>query len=119
MQYQFKSLTVTENVREQAINVLASMGEPAVEPLISALRNSFFTCYSDNTSIFYYGDWIQEGAGKALVKIGDPSIQPLIGLVNHRQRSVRMRAEALLKEITGQDFGSDQSKWQSWWTQKN
>ncbi|UCE46512.1 MAG: HEAT repeat domain-containing protein [Phycisphaerales bacterium] len=118
VKYQQDNFYVAIEVREQVITTLASMGEPAVEPLINALRDSFFSCYSDNTSTYYLGDWIQDGASKALIRIGDPSIQPLIDLIDSSQSSVRMKAQASLKEITGQDFGYDRSKWQSWWTQK-
>jgi len=119
VQYRHGNLTVTVAVREEAVEALAKIGKPAVGLLVETLGNSFFSCYSDNRSIYYYGDWMREGTSKVLVKIGDVSVQPLIGLVDNKYRPVRLTAEEALKELTGQDFGTDRPAWQKWWTEND
>jgi len=70
------------------------------EPLILALK--------DDDII------IQVAAIQALGEIKDPrAIKPLIDAFNEKKFQPVL-ADAL-HEITGQDFGENQAKWQKWW----
>ena len=57
-------------------------------------------------------------AAKTLVKIGRPSIEPLIKALRSKDDRVLDNGSWALKEITGEDFGRDFSKWQDWWVKQ-
>lgn len=43
------------------------------------------------------------------------AVGPLISALKDEDRAVIVTASDALKNITGQDFGTDQEKWQKWW----
>jgi HEAT repeat protein len=60
-------------------------------------------------------DFVRFFAAEALGKIGDPSaVEPLMESVKNNSSA----ADAL-KRLTGEDFGTDQKDWESWWDQQN
>ncbi|MFB0566676.1 MAG: HEAT repeat domain-containing protein [Candidatus Aminicenantaceae bacterium] len=70
--------------------------------LLSALKDG-------NWEVSYY-------ATKALGELGDPrAVEPLITALKDEESSIRRDAADSLKNITGEDFGEDQEKWQKWW----
>ena len=72
------------DVREKAISSLAKIGKPAIEPLITALKDK---------DRYYIG----EGAAKTLGKIGKPAVEPLITTLRDKTtRYVREWAEKAL-----------------------
>jgi hypothetical protein len=90
-------------VRKGAVIALGEIeDERAVEPLIATLKNE---------------DWeVRENAAEALGKIKDPrAIEPLIGALKDEKSIVKGAAAKALLEITEEDFGEDQTKWQEWW----
>ncbi len=51
---------------------------------------------------------------KAMAKFEKPAIQFLINTLETKDRELNLAAAAYLKEITGEDFGSDKQKWTEW-----
>ncbi len=72
-------------VAMQKWSELPELGEPAVEPLIQALKDG----YSD----------VRERAAWALVKIGEPAVEPLIQALKDEDSDVRWRAAWALDEM--------------------
>jgi len=73
-------------IAKQEWSELPELGEPAVEPLIQALKDE----YSD----------VRESAAEALAKIGEPAVEPLIqALKKYINSDVRMRAARALGKI--------------------
>jgi HEAT repeat protein len=117
---------------DEAIDILASIGKPAVKALVEALKKE---------------DWrIRDGATKALVKIGKPAVKPLVKslessnpdiryatvralgeikdergvgplvkALRDKEYSVAQAAAEALKKITKRDFGKDYEKWKKWY----
>lgn len=55
----------------------------------------------------------------ALFVIADPkSIDPLIGALVDADQRVADTAERALEQLTGQKFGKEPAKWQTWWTNR-
>jgi HEAT repeat protein len=97
------SVTLTSPGAEAA-DALAKMGKEVVAPLINALKN-------ENV----YG---QREAARALgILKSSLAIGPLIEALANDDFSLKDNAAWALKKITGQDFGKDRSKWQTWWGQ--
>ena len=72
--------------RDSAIESLVEIGEPAVEPLIQALKDE--------------DSFVREGAAEALGKIGDKrAVEPLINALKDEDRDVREAAAEALGEI--------------------
>lgn len=44
------------------------------------------------------------------------AVEPLISALSDEKSAVKKSAQMGLKEITGQDFGTDQAKYRDWWT---
>lgn len=98
-----KALKDDRNVRYCAAWALGEIGDKiAVKPLIEALKVlDYSVCCS---------------AAKALAKIGDTrAVRPLIRLLKNGNKYVRLTVAEALKEITGQDFGTDYEQWMEWW----
>jgi hypothetical protein len=73
-------------VRHNAVEALATLGKPAVSPLITILESSD-------------SDVKQNAAEQALGRIGEPSAEPLIGLLDASNSDVRQRAIQALGSI--------------------
>ncbi len=89
--------------RSQAAWTLGKMGNRrAVEPLIAALKDE---------------NWeVRENVVWALGDIKDTrAIEPLINTLSDKNSEVRKDAARSLREITGQNFGGNLTKWQKWW----
>jgi len=72
--------------RDSAIESLVEIGEPAVEPLIQALKDE--------------DSFVREGAAEALGKIGDKrAVEPLIHALNDEDWQVRWEAAEALDEL--------------------
>ncbi|MCD6215119.1 MAG: HEAT repeat domain-containing protein, partial [Candidatus Desulfofervidus sp.] len=75
-----------EDVRKEAAEALVNIGEPAVEPLIQALKDE----YSD----------VREEAARALGRIGDKrAVEPLINALKDEDSDVRMEAAEALDQM--------------------
>ena len=73
------------DVREEAARVLGEIGEPAVEPLIHVLKD-------ENSDV-------RVSAAEALGKIGEPAVKPLIIALKDEDSDVREEAARVLGEI--------------------
>lgn len=81
-----------------------SIDARAVEPLINALKDSDM-----NTRM---------NAASALGGTKDPrAVKPLIDVLNDFLQNTQSNAAKSLTQITGEDFGTDQTKWTQWWEQ--
>jgi WD40 repeat protein len=86
--------------RSAAGDALARIGEPAVGPLIAALKD-------ERADLRHLAAW-------ALGKIGDTrAVEPLIPVLSSHYHD-RAAAREALKAITGQDFGEDVDRWREW-----
>lgn len=97
---------VHESASSPGANVataLVKLGKLAIESLSTAL--------SDEDEVVRW--W----AVMILEEIGKPAIEPLIVALNNKNTDVRHNAKWALMQITGQDFGENQTKWQEWWAQ--
>jgi HEAT repeat protein len=92
-----------DHFRLLAADVLSEIGDHrAVEPLIEALR-------SNNPEVRCLAAWV-------LGKIeGVRAIRDLITATKDEDKEVRVRAAWALQRITGEDFGHDAAKWETWW----
>ena len=72
-------------VRRTAALALGKIGEPAVEPLIAALKDS--------------DDCVRREATEALGKIGEPAVEPLIAALKDSDDYVRREAAEALGKI--------------------
>lgn len=93
------------SVRWEAVEALGKLKDPrAVEPLIFVLKDG------DN------GLSIHLRAVESLGELKDPrAVEPLISALKNENWFVRKVTVEALGKITGQNFGEDQTKWQSWW----
>ena len=95
------------SMNSNAAKALGQFGDTrAVEPLIAALKRSLHT-----------GELVGSYAATALGQIGDTrAVEPLIEVLKERKRTATLWAAAgALKALTGQDFGTDDARWQLWW----
>lgn len=101
----FKKIVKNSAVSEELVQRVATMlseyeDEQFVNILVKAMRNTDAT--------------VAQRAGTILGKLRDRrAIYPLIRLL--RYQTPRPRAAAVLREITGQDFGQDYKEWHKWW----
>jgi len=88
-------------VRRGAAVGLGKLGDSrAVEPLILTLKN--------------IGKYQRPAVIEALGKLGDPrAVEHIIPWL--KKPTTRDEALEALIQLTGQDFGEDQKKWQKWW----
>jgi len=111
---------------------LVAIGEPAVEPLIDALKNSSFSIRQAATLalgeirdtraikplIAALGDEILEvsvSARIALEEIGKPAVEFLIDALKDVEERIRVNTKEALETITGLDFKNDYDAWYQWW----
>jgi hypothetical protein len=85
--------TRNKEIRNEAIDALAQIGAPAIEPLIWRLLDT----YPGFFSFGFTGGRLHKGVTEALVRIGDPAVEPLIKLLAHL--SFRKRAAEILIRI--------------------
>ena len=71
----------------------------AIEPLIEALRD----------------ERIRFGVQQELAGIGRAVIIPLIEALQDSNPDIQGGAAKVLRDMTGEDFGLDATRWQSWW----
>ncbi len=92
------------NVRALAARALGGLKDKgAVDAVIFAVIED-----ADN--------FVREECAGALGKIGDAKAVPaLIAALKDEYKDVQLRASVSLKSITGESFGRDQEKWQSWY----
>ena len=128
-----KLATKDLDVRRITKEKLVKEGEPAVEQLITALKNSDARIRIDSAYalgrikdrraveplIGVLKDTNANARGEAafaLEKIKDPrALLPLIAALKDPDWGVRWEAAEALKAITGQNFGEDAGKWQAWY----
>lgn len=85
------------NVREAAREALIRMGEPAVQPLIAALRHHHIA--------------VRKAAAEILREIGDErAVSPLLSALKDRDWEVREAARAALAAIEGRGKGGESAK---------
>jgi HEAT repeat protein len=100
-----ESDSLAVNVKIAASNALGRMKDPrAITPLIDALETAKHIL-------------LQTSIASALGQFKDPRvIKPLIDLLGAQHPFVRGGAARALKQVTGENFGQDQSKWLEWWS---
>jgi HEAT repeat protein len=82
---------------------------PSTESAVRAVPYFIDALKSDKESVRF-------GAVIALGKIKDyRSVEPLIYALNDEFLYAGTKAEKVLKDLTGEDFGKDQTKWLTWW----
>ncbi len=107
-------INVLENDENAGIRTDAAWAIRAIKPnaieaipaLIKAIEND--------------GDWwwLQRAAIQTLRTIGPDAkdaVPALIEAIEDEDWQIREEAVVALKDITGQNFGADQSTWQAWW----
>jgi len=91
-------------VRESVPFGLAKIGEPALGPLIGALKDQ--------------NKDVRGNAAMALLIMKDyRAVEPLIATLRDPDNYVRHRASSALSHITGKYFGDRPEEWQAWWDQ--
>ena len=114
-----------EDVRKEAAEALVNIGEPAVEPLIQALKDEYSDVREEAArALGRIGDKravepliqalkdnidVQRRAAWALRKIGEPAVEPLIQALKDEYSDVRWRAAWALDEM-GWEPGDDTEK---------
>lgn len=86
------ALNGPEPERQRAIYGLAALGEPAVEPLCSALA-------SRPELAWHEGAVVMDDAAYALAALGAPAVESLIALLDHKAEWVRLNAIFALGEL--------------------
>lgn len=93
-----------DEVQIYATLALAKIGDPALKPLIAALKDR-------NTNV-------QFRAAKALGAIKDfRAVEPLIEVMKNNLGLPSQEAGRALLNITGEHFGNRPEEWQKWWDQ--
>ncbi len=104
------------NQRQDAARVLIEFGDPAVEPLINALKNENYIIRQQAAMLLgKIGDtraveplisafkdvnvYVASYASNALVKIGEPAVEPLIAALQDEDWQVRVLAARALGKI--------------------
>ena len=123
-----------EDVRRDAIEILGKIRDPrALEPLMAILKDKdSYVSFKATEALGNIGDRRavsaliemlrdvtlkdRSGAASALGEIKDvQAIPALINALNDKDEVVQNTSAMALKEMTGQDFGKGQLKWQEWW----
>ncbi len=120
-------------ITRYATRALTQIGTPAIEPLIDSLKNNHWRIRScaagalgdigNSRAVIPLINALREkhiGVKKsvivALKKIKDSrAIYPLILVLEDEDKIVRFSTNLALVEITGEDFGQNQTKWIEWW----
>ncbi len=118
---------------EKAASALREIGDPAVEFLIEALKDKDPTVRRHAARPLRYmkdarsvesliaalkdeSEYVRTTSAWALGLIKDPrAVEPLIAALKDKQLVVKGSAKNSLRQITAQDFGDDDEKWQKWW----
>jgi HEAT repeat protein len=122
-----------------AVEALAKIGAPAVEPLIGVLDTGKWADHPGSAEIRAgaadalgeIGDpqaigvllrclWdnipaVRSSAASALGKIGEPAVLRLIEILELHGRHAPIAAAQALRQIMGQDFRDDAAAWRRWW----
>ncbi|MGR3309393.1 MAG: HEAT repeat domain-containing protein [Candidatus Brocadiales bacterium] len=122
-----------QKVKVMALLVLKKIGEPAVLPLITALKGEDLDVrwraaealgdIKDPRAVEPLVDalkdensGIREEASVALWKINDiRAVEPLIAALKNENSGVSETVAWVLKVLTGVNFGVDHGKWHEWW----
>jgi hypothetical protein len=114
--------------RVHAANAISVFPDPKAMPaLIATLHLSWagfgrgFTVQATQRAYVSDYELVSGGTGFSIVEVADPVIQTnTTGValdVDVRRVELRTRLRTM-KKISGQDFGTDVEKWQSWWQEK-
>ena len=115
-----------------AVNSLAKIGSPAVEPLIQLLQDGNQNIRAGTANALgKIGDtkaidalisnlwdnipFVRWSAADALGAIGDPAVPRLIDVLDRLGRHAPMATARALKKVAGQDFKDDAAAWKRWW----
>jgi HEAT repeat protein len=93
--------------RNAAIELAKMRDERVIQPLVEALG------YPRRS-----GHDVRLGASEALVMIGSAAIEPLIEALKENSEFGPSWSAGTLREMTGQDFGTDYRKWKKWYRKK-
>lgn len=142
----------TDKLRSEALSALRQIGDESVTPYTIELlkRNNeadfryenallLLTMFGDKSAVphikkklFHENVYVRRRAALALHKLGDQTGVPImIASLKSKSKSTRSVANAVLREITGQDFAEGKSlrrllpekqnevieKWLTWWKQ--
>ncbi len=92
-------------VRDRVALALVKIGTPALESLLDALH--------------HYDLQVQKNAIYILGKLKDfRAVKPLIEILGDKDSHLRNDAAFAFRNITGEDFGEDQTQWQYWREQR-
>ncbi|MGD8815301.1 MAG: HEAT repeat domain-containing protein [Anaerolineales bacterium] len=118
---------------DSAVQALAQIGAPAMEPLKSALEHSKLVEVRAGVAeaLGEIGDpqaidrllaslWdskpiVRSMAAQALAKIGEPAVPRLIRILELHGKHAPIATADALKQIMGQDFRDDAAAWKQWW----
>ena len=131
-----------KSLSEKASDALAKIGSPAVDTLITTLRNAKRSSdpYFDEdknlrggtaSALGKIGDpkaideligalwdkipFVRWNAADALGAIGDPAVPRLIGIIDQFGRNAPRATARALKIVAGQDFQDNAAAWKRWW----
>ncbi|MCP4695954.1 MAG: hypothetical protein GY862_03755 [Gammaproteobacteria bacterium] len=120
----------TWEVREVAAEALVKIGQPAVEPLIAALKDSEVRQAAVDALVKigepavvpliaeFKDSEVRQAAVDALVKIGQPAVEPLIAVLKDSDKDVREVAADVLEKI-GWQPGKDKTGAWFWIAKRN
>jgi serine/threonine protein kinase len=99
----------SRRVQAELARALGRTGDAAVLPVLEELfirsrENSFSTALA---------------CLRAMAKLEKPAIPFLINMLYTKDRELNSAIVTSLKEISGEDFGNDQSKWDAWLKKQN
>jgi len=131
-----------KSLSEKASDALAKIGSPAVDTLITTLKNAKRSSdpYSDEdatlrggtaSALGKIGDpkaidelignlwdiipFVRWNAADALGAIGDPAVPRLIGIIDQFGINAPRATARALKIVAGQDFQYNAAAWKRWW----
>ncbi|MHB9137895.1 MAG: protein kinase domain-containing protein [Victivallaceae bacterium] len=100
-----------ESPRVQA-ELARSLGRSGDAAALPALKNLFIRCRENSFSTAM-------ACLKAMTRFEKPALPFLINLLETKDRDLNSAVVTSLKEISGEDFGNNQSKWTAWLKKQN